>query len=143
MRKQIHIRASGKESIVIDVLDDESISVDIDTHPNHFLPEPAPPTFAVTGLRWRDGKHYHLGWITQPLNLGESVHIEYSSADAAPTPLVQEKEYIAPENTCSFCGKPASEVEYLVEHSLLARICNACVEICQTEIDKRRQDRLT
>ena len=141
MKTQIHISKTGTEAIVIDVIDDESIHVDVRTHPNQFMPEPTAPTFAVTGLRWRDGKHYHLAWVNRPLNLGDSILIEYSNADAPPTALEKESEYIAPEDSCSFCHKPASEVEFLVKRSPLARICSDCVQICQTEIDNRRQNR--
>ena len=63
MKMQIHIRKTGSEVIVIDVVDDESVHVDVHTHPNQFMPEPTAPTFTVTGLRWRDGKHYHLAWV--------------------------------------------------------------------------------
>jgi len=141
MKKQIRIRKSGSEAIVIDVIDDESVHVDVDTHANQFMPAPTAPTFAVTGLRWRDGKHYHLAWAKRPLNLGESIHIEYSNADAPPTALESENEYIAPEESCNFCDKRASEVEFLIKRSLLANICSDCVQICQIEIDNRRQNR--
>jgi hypothetical protein len=139
MKKQINIRKTGSEAIVIDVFDDESVHVAVDTHANQFMPEPTAPTFAVTGLRWRDSKHYHLAW--QALNLGESIHIEYSNADAPPTALESESEYIAPEEWCNFCDKRASEVEFLVKRSLLANICSECVQICQIEIDNRRKNR--
>jgi hypothetical protein len=141
MKTQIHIRKTGSEPIIIDVVDDESVHVDVDTHPNQIMPEPTAPTFAVTGLRWRDGRHYHLAWVTRPFNLGESIQIEYSSANAAPTALEKENEYIAPEDSCSFCQKRANEVEFLVKHSLLASICSDCVQICQIEIDNRRKRR--
>jgi hypothetical protein len=141
MKTQIHIRNTGGEAIVIDVVEDESVHVDVDTHPNKFMPARTAPTFAVTGLRWRDDKHFHLAWTERPLNVGESIHIELVNADAPPTALQMEKEYIEPEKSCSFCDKRASEVEFLVERSLLARICGGCVEICQAEIDNRRQNR--
>ena len=141
MKTQIHISKTGTEAIVIDVIDDESVHVDVDTHPNQFMPEPAAPTFAVTGLRWRDGKHYHLAWVNRPLNLGDSILIEYSNSDAPPTALEKENEYIAPEDSCNFCYKRASEAEFLVKHGPLARICSDCVQICQDEIDNRRQSR--
>jgi hypothetical protein len=76
MKTQIHISKTGTEAIVIDVIDDESVHVDVHTDPNQFMPEPTAPTFAVTGLRWRDGKHYHLAWVNRPLNLGDSILIE-------------------------------------------------------------------
>lgn len=141
MKTQIHIRKTGSETIVIDVMDDESVHVNVDTHPNQFMPEPTAPTFAVTGLRWRDGKHYHLAWVERTLNLGESILIEYLNADAPPTALVKESEYVAPADSCSFCHKRASEVEFLVKHGPLASICSECVQICQTEIDNRRRNR--
>jgi hypothetical protein len=141
MKKQINIRKTGSEAIVVDVFDDESIHVAVDTHANEFMPEPSAPTFVVTGLRWREGKHYHLAWVKRPLNLGESIHIEYSNADAPPTVLESENEYIAPEESCSFCDKHASEVEFLVKRSLFTKICSDCVRICQIEIDNRRQNR--
>jgi hypothetical protein len=141
MKSQIHIRITGSEPIVVDVVDDESVHIDVDTHANKFMPEPTAPTFAVTGLRWRDDRHYHLAWITRTLNLGESIQIEYSNSDATPTALEKETEYVAPEDSCSFCHKCASEVEFLVKHSLLASICSDCVQICQIEIDNRRRNR--
>lgn len=141
MKMQIHIRQTGSETIIVDVVDDESVHVAVDTHANRFMPQPTAPTFAVTGLRWRDDRHYHLAWVTRPLNLGESIQIEYCNADASATAFQRETEYIAPEASCGFCDKRASEVEFLIERGLLARICSGCVQICQAEIDNRRQKR--
>lgn len=141
MKPQLMIQSTQGEPIVIDVVDDESVQVHLDTHPNRFMPEPTAPTFNVSGLRWRDDKHHHLGWVTRQLAIGESINIGYVIGDAAPSPLEKEEEYVAPEMICNFCDRPTSEVEYLVERTMLARICDECVRTCQAEIDKRKADR--
>jgi hypothetical protein len=141
MKTQLVIRSPSSEPIVIDVVDDESVQVHLDTHPNRFMPEPTAPTMRVEGLRWRDDRHHHLGWRNWQLQIGESVRIDYVQGDMAPTRLQKEEEYIAPEKACSFCDKRESEVEFLVERRLMARICDDCVLVCQAEIDKRRQSR--
>jgi hypothetical protein len=141
MKTQLVIQSTGAEPIIIDVIDDESVQVHLDTHPNRFMPEPTAPTFNVSGLRWRGDKHHHLGWVTRQLALGESINISYVSGNAAPTTLEKEVEYVVPEMTCNFCDRPASQVECLVERTMLARICDECVRTCQAEIDKRKTDR--
>ncbi len=139
MRAQLVIRITGTEPIIIDVVDDESVHIGVDTHANAFMPQPTSPDLKVTGLRWRDGKHYHLAWRTESLRVGDSLHVTYSEGDAAPTSLESDKEYVAPEKSCRFCDKAASQVEFLVERSFLASICSDCVKTCANEIEARRK----
>jgi ClpX C4-type zinc finger len=138
MKNQIHIEFTHASAVVIDIVEDESIDINLDTWASKFFTDPVSPKFAVRGLRWRDGKHYHLTWMEKNLALGEEIKIHYRQAEVSVTALAKVEEYVAPEPTCSFCDKRASEVEVLVERGLLARICNECVQVCQEEIQKRR-----
>jgi hypothetical protein len=138
VKKQLTIHGPSGKSIVIDLVDDESVQVHLEIHPNKFMPTPAEPTLEVSGLRWRDGKHYHLGWGESRLTTGQSVRIEYSLGELAPTPLVKEDEYISPEKDCMFCQKTESQVEILFTAGSLARICDQCVQECQDVMSERK-----
>ena len=139
MKKQFHIKVTGTEELVIDLNDNESVSVHIDNPPIKFQKEDLPlPTIRVDGLRWKDEQHFHLGWMEKNIEIGDEVRIKIVESNKQATLLNKEEEYISPEEKCSFCRKKKSEVEILIEKDFMARICNECVDLAQTAMDEHR-----
>ena len=140
MKKQFHIKYNDQEPVVIDVIDDESITISLDQPPTKFVEgkEKIPKTlFRIEGLRWRNDEHFHLGWLEKEITLNDTIKIQLKENDSKATPLIKEEKYIEPEKECSFCHKKSSEVKHLVEKDFMARICDECVKLCQQAIDER------
>jgi len=139
MQKQFHIKIKGKEELVIDLIEDEGVSIQVDNQPTKFdTKAPKNTTIKVTGLRWRDSKHFHLGWLSSELKLGDELSIKLVESERKTSPLSKEEEYIESEAECSFCHKLKSQVECLVEKDFMARICNECVDVAVKAIEDRR-----
>jgi hypothetical protein len=140
MPKQIKVTINNKKPTVIDVVADESISVIFDNPPTMVWKGKKlnkRPRLKVNGLRWRDGSHFQMEWLNQALKLNDKITIEITKTSKSATVPKSDKQYIAPERTCSFCHKKESEVGYLVDGGIMARICDACVKLCQKAIDER------
>ena len=97
MTTQLHIRQNDDAPLVVAVHEDEMIEVRLVTHPRDRTGERPTPIFSVTGLRWRGGRHFHLGWVEQSLNVGTSLQIDYVAKDDPVSALAKDEEYIAPE----------------------------------------------
>jgi hypothetical protein len=104
--KQLQIRQNSDEPTVIDLQDDEMVQVHLDTHPRSKDGSLREPTFSVSGLRWRDGRHFHLGWFQQPIPLGTTLRLDYVSDDRPASALSKDVEYIAPARGWSMTGEP-------------------------------------
>ena len=140
MKKQFQVSVNAGKAIVIDIHDDESISMSVHYPPTKFSEggkDLYKPHYKIDGLRWRDGEHYHLGWLEDELKIGDSITITLKESDEEATPLNKEEKYVAPEMKCSFCDRPANKVKHLVDAGLMARICDECVKLCQEAIDER------
>jgi hypothetical protein len=136
--KQLHIRQNSDDPIIIDVQDDEAVQVHLDTHPHLRDGVRREPTFSVAGLRWRDGRHFHLGWLEQSISLGSSLRVDYVSADQPASALSNDVEYIAPDPTCGFCGRAAAAIGLLIKRRHIHYICDSCVDECKTLVDEWR-----
>jgi len=141
MAKQLHIHHDSHEPTVIDVHDDEAVQAHLDTHYAAQTVEPREPTLTVSGLRWRDGRHFHLGWSQHSLPLGSTLRLEYVSSDRPASPLSKEVEYVAPAPTCRFCDRAASEIGLLIKRRHIHYICDACVDEFKTLVDEWRSTR--
>ena len=142
VRKQVIVSAENVEPIVIDVMGDESISIQVDLPPKNVPGSSgkASPMLRVNGLRWRNEEHFHLGWLEEELSFSEEVNIKLTFSTKQPSELQKEEKYVAPEEDCSFCHKKKSEVEILIEKDFMARICNECVELSQKVIEEHRNE---
>lgn len=139
MKKQFHIKVSGEEKLVIDLVEDESVSVYVDNPPiNYAKDKTLLPTLRIEGLRWRNNQHFHLGWLKKKLNSDDEINIKLMQSDEPSSPITKEQEYIAPEKSCSFCHKKKSEVEVLIEKDFMACICNECTELALKAIENYR-----
>ncbi|VAW49548.1 hypothetical protein MNBD_GAMMA03-923 [hydrothermal vent metagenome] len=139
MKKQFHIKINSEEPIVIDINNDESISFDVSHPPTQFDKKDGggyKPFYKIDGLRWRNNEHFHLGWTDKELKLNDKITIQYIESNEKISSLTKEEKYIEPELTCSFCNKKVSEVQQIIDGGLIACICNECVLVCQSEIDK-------
>jgi hypothetical protein len=139
--KQLHFRLNSGEPTVIDVLEDEMVEVHFNTHPQIRTSEPHEPTLRMSGLRWRDGRHFHLGWLEQSIPLGSSFRLDYLSAEKTPSALSKDVEYIAPDPTCGFCSRTASEIGLLIKRRHIHYICDSCVDECKQLVDEWRTTR--
>ncbi len=140
MNKQIQININDKDTIIIDIMDDEKVSISIDQPPTKFTKENEEnrqPTIQITGLRWRNGERFHLGWLESTLNSNDKVTIQFKDSSEKPTSLANNEKYIRPEMTCSFCNKKSSEVKYLVKNDFYHCICDECVRTAQKVIDDK------
>ena len=139
MKKQFHIKVSGEEKLVIDLVEDESVSVYVDNSPTYFKKNKTLlPALRIEGLRWRNDQHFHLGWLERNLNSEDEIKIKLTESEEPPSPLTKEQKYVAPEKDCSFCHKKKSEVDVLVEKNFMARICNECTELAVKAIEDYR-----
>ena len=138
MGRQFHINMTGRDAVIIDLIENESVSVRIDNPPRAFGCIDAPTNFDISGLRWTDTEHFHLGRHTGEMQINDSFTVKLIEDNQAPTPLERDEKYIAPKMHCDFCRKKQSEVRYLVDWSLMVTICDECVEACQDLIEKRR-----
>jgi len=141
MRKQLHVTVSGQLTTVIDLHDDEGITVRIDHHPFRVEKQNGPLSIVtIDGGRWRDGKHHNLEWDSQALDPLSSVTLAFVEGDAEATPPTKEELYVRPEKECSFCHKKASSVFTLIEENDLSwsRICDECVDACYDLVKARR-----
>lgn len=91
---QLHIRQGGDSPLVIAVHEDEMVDVRLVTHPKSKTGERPAPTLSVTGLRWREGRHYHLGWVQKQLAVGASLSVDYVAKADPVSPLVKDQEYM-------------------------------------------------
>lgn len=137
MKKQFHIKAAGRDPIIIDLNGNEGVYIHVDSNPTAFGQDKA-PDFRIDVLRWAETEHFHLGWGGGALTLNESFTVTLVESDAPATPLEKQELYIPPEMACNFCRRKRSEVAYLVQASYLAKICDECIARCQRAIDRRK-----
>ena len=140
MGRQLHLERSSFEKLVIDLVDDESVTVQIHCGPKAMWKGDDQPLMSlkVDGLRWRDDEHHHLGWHESALDTGDSVVLKIADSNENASELTKEELYVQPEKDCVFCRKKSSEVEVLIEKDMLARICNECVAVCQEVLDQQK-----
>ena len=141
MPKQLHLRLNSDQPTVIDVQDDEMVQIHLDTHPKSRAGELREPTLSVSGLRWRDGRHFHLGWSQQSIPLGTTLRLDYVSDDKPASALSKDVEYIAPDPTCGFCDKSAADIGLLIKRRHIHYICDSCVDECKVLVDEWRTTR--
>lgn len=136
MARQLHIRISGNEPIVIDLRRDESISLHLQNHlvdnPNRGQSQPdSPAVLRFNGGRWTEKNYYILEWPTVPLQGTESISIAFVDGTLPATPRSNDELYVEPEKDCSFCHRKSSEVNVLIEGEFFwNRICGDCVYEC-------------
>ena len=141
MGRQLHLDHPNGESLVVDLVDDESVSVRVDCGPEALWKNEMPlMRLTVDGLRWRNEEHHHLGWLEKALSVGDTITVRLTDTDEQPSALSKEELFVMPEKDCAFCGKKASKVDVLFEKDVMARICNECVASCQQELDERKSD---
>ncbi len=141
MGRQLHVGRSGSDNLIIDLIEDESVSVQVDCGPEAMWKGDVPlMRLKVDGLRWRDDEHFHLGWLECALDVGDSVTVRILDGNEKTSSPTKEERYVAPEKDCVFCRKKASEVEVLIEKDMFARICNECVATCQEVLEQRASD---
>lgn len=137
MKRQFFVEMTGRAPLSIELNDNESVTIYVESPPSKFYEGEAPgPSYRVEGLRWTDTEHFHFGWGSQPLKLNDKISVQLVESRGAASPPVSEEKYVEPEKECSFCGKKSSEVKHLVDGGLLARICDECVRVCQKTIDE-------
>ena len=140
MNKQFHVNINDKDTIIIDIMDDERVSINIDQPPTKFIKqneENRHPTIQITGLRWRNEERFHLVWLNSTLNTNDKVTIQIKDSSKKLTFLVMDENYTRPELTCSFCNKKSSEVKHLVKSDFYHCICDECVRTAQKVIDDK------
>ena len=141
MPKQLHLRLNSDQPTIIDVQDDEAVWVHFDTHPKDRAGGLRDPTLIVSGLRWRAGRHFHLGWSQQSIPLGSTLRLDYLIDDKPASSLSKDVEYIAPDPTCRFCDRAAADIRLLIKRSHINFICDACVDECKVLVDEWRATR--
>jgi hypothetical protein len=139
--KQLHLTLNGDPPTIIDVHEDEAVQVHLDTHPTDRSGGLRDPTLNVSGLRWRGGRHFHLGWSQQSIALGSSLRLDYRIADEPASGLSKDIEYIAPEPTCRFCDRAMADIGLLIKRRHIYFICDACVDECKVLVDEWRATR--
>jgi len=134
--RQLHIKISDGEPIVIDLRRDESISLHLQNHlvdnpyPNQSAPD-SPAVLRLDGGRWTDKKYYILEWPPVPLQGTESISVAFVDAALPAAPRSKDELYVEPEKECSFCHRKRSEVNVLIEGDIFwNRICGDCVHDC-------------
>jgi ClpX C4-type zinc finger protein len=135
LRRQFQIEMSGAEPLVIDLVENEAITIDIQNNATKFLKASDQATvFRASGHRWSGSDYFILSWGGRALKIGDSVLIRILEGTLKATPPKEEEKYIEPERDCSFCQRKASEVKELLEANLFTRICNECVVACYTKL---------
>lgn len=140
MNKQIHIHINDKDRIIIDIMDDERVSINIDQPPTKFIKENEEnrqPTIQITGLRWRNEERFHLDWLDSTLNTNDKITIQFKGDSEKSASLVKDEKDIKAELVCSFCNKKSSEVKHLVKNDFYHCICDECVMTAQKIIDDK------
>ena len=136
MKKQLHITYAPGEKLVIDLVDNEAVTVSL--HHNPYLKKRSlPETYLeVSGNRWVSDGMDTIQWLQRPV-LNEQVLVEVKESAEAVSAPESDKRFVEPEPECSFCQKRASEVKVLIAAKLFAHICNECVATCQSVIAER------
>ena len=123
MGRQLHLDHPNGESLIIDLVDDESVSVQIHCGPEALWKSEMPlMRLKVDGLRWRDEEHHHLGWLDKALSVGDTITVRPTDSDEQPSALSNEELFVEPEKDCVFCRKKATEVDVLIEKNVFARM---------------------
>ena len=137
MKKQIQFQFNDNKKVVIDIVDDESLSFDLYSPPIKVKDKEFNDKmyYKIDGLRWRNDEHFHLEWEHKEFKINDTIKIELKESDLNRSKLSKEELYIRPEEMCSFCSKKLSEVEVLVEGSVYTFICNECINCCQEILD--------
>ncbi|MFZ3320744.1 MAG: ClpX C4-type zinc finger protein [Usitatibacter sp.] len=139
MKKQFRIQINGDPPLRIDLNANEGVYIRIDSNPAKFAGVGVPLTsLHVEGNRWDGDDYYTLDWGQRTLSLNDNVTIQIVGSADAPTSPEREEKYVAPEKDCSFCQKKASEVQFLIDGGIFARICDECVEVCRGVIEAKR-----
>jgi hypothetical protein len=139
MSKQFRVTIDGGDPSIIDIKDNEAIDIHVESSASKFF-EAAESTLRVriTGMRWADDDYFTFEWNRSELGLNSDVRIQIVEGNAEATPVLAEEKYVEPEKACSFCERPASQVQHLIDGGLFAKICDACVAECQRLIDEKR-----
>ncbi|MDH5433866.1 MAG: ClpX C4-type zinc finger protein [Gammaproteobacteria bacterium] len=141
MKRQIQVSINNEESVVIDLVGDESVSVDITDPPSSLeLCKGQKPFIKIDGLRWRDGEHFHLSWFEKELTVDDCIVIQYKESDELASGTIKEIKYDQPEEKCSFCHKKKSEVDLLISGPTYNYICDACVVLSHNLIQEKIKD---
>jgi hypothetical protein len=139
MKKQFRIQINAEPPLRIDLNANEGVYIRIDNNPAKFAEAGTLLTsFHVEGSRWTEDEYFTLEWGKRTLTPTDRVSIHLVESDEAATPPETEEKYVTPEKECSFCEKKASEVQFLVDGGLMARICDECVKVCQGVIEGKR-----
>jgi hypothetical protein len=130
--KQLHITISGHEDLVINLDENEAIEIHFLNNATKFLkPGESRAKIFARGMRWKDEEFFNFDWGSTEIALNDKISIQIVEGEIPQTPVRAEEKYVEPEKECTFCGRKASEVKHLVEGSIFARICDACVTQCQ------------
>ncbi len=80
-------------------------------------------------------------WLNEEISTTTPISIKLVENKEIDEPSeVEEQPW--PESMCSFCQKPASQVECVIESpNKFSYICNECVDVCVSEIEKRRAEK--
>jgi hypothetical protein len=136
-RRQLHVSLSRRRKLVLDVQDNESLTLSLHTAPhlpNHPTSKKGqkrrPPYFTIDGYRWLGKDFYILKWGSTVMRTGDKMSAELVAGQSRATkPRVRKHKH--PLKTCSFCNRKVTEVKHLVEAEyLFARICDDCVRAC-------------
>lgn len=129
--KQLHVTIDGKKGLVINLDESDVIHIHYQGNAARFLKQGDPETnIAFSGMRWEGNDIFHFDWGGLELQLNDVLTLRIVEGSDIPTPR-QEKKYVEPEKTCSFCQRPASQLKRLIQGNMFASICDECVDECQ------------
>ena len=140
MKKQFQIFINENEKYIIDLNENEHVSIGVLSNSVLHKSDESPEAFInIDGNRWRDGEMDLLAWKKEVLNTGDEIKIKYKYSEQAPTEIHSDELYVKPEEECSFCFKKKSEVKVLIAAKHFCHICNECVQECMKLVNEHEK----
>lgn len=140
MKKQFQITINDSEKYVIDLKENELVSIGISSNTVPNRPDKDPEaSLTINGNRWHNKEMDLLEWNRETLNTGDEIKIKYIYSDREPTEIHSDELYVKPEEQCSFCYKKKSEVNVLIAAKYYSHICNECVQECVKLVEEHEK----
>ncbi len=135
MTKSVTLKVKGSAGAVIGYDANTMVTFQISYNPHHEKgPEPEYSIYCH-GFEWGDSC-YSIDFMHKEVKEGDSIELVFGGKEP---PTVQgTKRLVVDEKRCLFCQKLSSEVEWLFEKDLFARICSECIEACTSDLNARR-----
>jgi ClpX C4-type zinc finger protein len=137
MKNQFHINVLGKEELIIDLNENELVSINISNNPYATKQDNPVKSMCITGNRWHEDEMDILEWKAIELSSGDKISIEINESDIKPSTIYRDDLYVRPEEECSFCMKKESEVKHLIASKIHSNICNECISTCMDLINEK------